>query len=302
MSREEQYQLDLEKRIQKHGKRLRKLFHDANARMIDEITRLFVRYYESGEDLKSMIYNASRLNLIMARIGEILTQLGEEENALLRQTWGEEYKRSIYHHLYFIEQDYRVGVKLPQVTMEMILAAVDFPWEGRHFSKRIRLRTDLLAAAMEDVITQAAIQGWSVTRTAKEIRLRTDESWSNALRLARTELNRAAAQGQTTAYLANSDIIAEKEFCATLDQRTSSQCRRADGKRFPLDYDTPANPGKEGERIPNHPNCRSYWRPVIKSNVLEKLERERSYRIGNERGYTNARTYEEWAKQKGIAV
>jgi SPP1 gp7 family putative phage head morphogenesis protein len=302
MSREERYQEELEQRIMKHGKKLRGLFNRSNARILAEINDLYARFAESGEELVSLIYNASRLDLILGSIRTILKELGQEEEQELRQAWGEEYKRSILHHLYFIEQDFQVGVTIPQINPGMILAAVERPWEGRHFSKRIRMRTDLLAAAMEDVITQAAVQGWGVSRTAKEITLRTSESWSSALRLARTELNRAAAQGQTTAYQANADIIGEKEFCATLDKRTSSQCRKADGKRYPLDYDTPENPGREGERIPNHPNCRSYWRPVIKSKVLERLERQRSYRIGREeRGYTPARTYEEWAKAKRLS-
>ncbi|WP_400162913.1 minor capsid protein [Brevibacillus sp. TJ4] len=302
MSREERYQEELEQRIAKHGKKLRGVFNGSNARIIGEINDLYARFAESGEELVSLIYNASRLDIIMGTIRGVLRELGQEEERELRQTWEKEYKQSIFHHLFFLEQDFQIGVTLPQINPGMILSAIERPWEGRHFSKRIRMRTDLLAAAMEDVITQAAVQGWGVTRTAKEISMRTTESWSSALRLARTELNRAAAQGQTAAYQANADIIGEKEFCATLDRRTSSQCRKLDGKRYPLDYDTSDNPGREGERIPNHPNCRSYWRPVIKSAVLDKLQRERSYRIGKqERGYTSARNYEEWAKAKGIA-
>ncbi|MFE1631063.1 minor capsid protein [Brevibacillus reuszeri] len=300
MSREERYQEELEARILKHGIKLKKAFTKANKQIVQEITNLYSRFTESGEDLVSLIYNASRLDQLMTSVRTILHALRGEEEQQLRITWGEEYKLSIFHHLYFLEQDLKIGVLLPQLNSGMVLAAVERPWQGRHFSKRIRLRTDLLAAAMEDVITQGAIQGWGVTRTAKEITNRTSESWSSALRLARTELNRAAAQGQTMAYQVNADIVSEKEFCATLDKRTSSQCRKFDGKRYPLDYDTTENPGREGERIPNHPNCRSYWRPVLKSKVAEKLERERSYRIDRERGYTAAKTYGEWENIRRI--
>jgi hypothetical protein len=187
MSREERYQEELEQRIMKHGKKLRGLFNRSNARILAEINDLYARFAESGEELVSLIYNASRLDLILGSIRTILNELGQEEEQELRQAWGEEYKRSILHHLYFIEQDFQVGVTIPQINPGMILAAVERPWEGRHFSKRIRMRTDLLAAAMEDVITQAVVQGWGVSRTAKEITLRTSESWSSALRLARTE-------------------------------------------------------------------------------------------------------------------
>ncbi|MCM3143844.1 minor capsid protein [Brevibacillus sp. MER 51] len=302
MSREERYQEELEARIEKHGVKLKKLFSKANKSIVQEITDLYARFAESGQELVSLIYNAARLDHIMTSIKTILHTLRMEEEQQLRITWAEEYNLSLFHHLYFLEQDAQVEVRLPQINTGMVLAALERPWKGRHFSKRIRMRTDLLAAAMEDVITQGAVQGWGVSRTAKEITKRTSESWSSAQRLARTELNRAAAQGQTMAYQANSDIVSEKEFCATLDKRTSSECRKLDGKRYPLDYDTADNPGREGERIPNHPNCRSYWRPVLKSKVLEKLERERSYRIDQERGYTSARTYEEWRREKGISV
>ncbi|NRS15829.1 minor capsid protein [Brevibacillus sp. HB1.4B] len=300
MSREERYQEELEARIAKHGNKIKKAFTKANKKIVQEITSLYSRYAESGESIQSLIHNANRLEGIMGAINNTLVALGLEEETQLRIAWGEEYTNSIFHHLYFIEEELKIGVNIPQINGGMVMSAIETRWTGRPFSKRIRTRVDLLSAAMEDVITQSAIQGWGITRTAKEITLRTEENWSSAVRLARTELNRAAAQGQTMAYQANSDIVSEKEFCATLDKRTSSECRKLDGKRYPLDYDTADNPGREGERIPNHPNCRSYWRPVMKSKVLEKLERERSYRIDQERGYTSARTYKEWAKEKGL--
>ncbi|MFP3390614.1 minor capsid protein [Brevibacillus sp. SIMBA_040] len=300
MSREERYQEELEARILKHGAKLKKAFTKANKNIVQEITNLYSRYTESGESMQSLVHNANRLEGIMGIINNTLVALGLEEESQLRFAWGEEYKNSIFHHLYFIEDELKIGVNIPQINGGMVMSAIETRWAGRPFSKRIRTRVDLLSAAMEDVITQSAIQGWGITRTAKEITLRTEENWSSAVRLARTELNRAAAQGQTMAYQANADIISEKEFCATLDKRTSSQCRKLDGKRYPLDYDTAENPGRERERIPNHPNCRSYWRPVLKSKVAEKLERERAYRIDSEKGYTSARTYKEWAEAKGL--
>lgn len=300
MNREEGYQLRLEKRIAQYARKLKKVFAEGKKAISDEIARLYAMNAAASDP--SYAFRAQRLEAVMERIRSALFSLGQEEEAQLRIAWGEEYKRSVLEHLFFIEQEIAVAVTIPQINVAAVWAAVERPWEGRHFSKRIRLRTDLLAASMEDIITQSQTQGWSMQRTAKEIANRCDESWSNAVRLARTEMNRAAAQGQTMAYQANSDIIGEKEFCATLDDVTSKVCWKADGKRFPLDYDTPENPGKEGERIPNHPNCRSYWRPVIKSAVLDKLQRERSFKLGEQKGYTSARTYQEWAKEKGVVA
>lgn len=299
-TREEKYQIALDKRVVKYGAKLRGAFNKAKEQIVGEVNALYALNAETG--IQAFADRADRKNNTLQRVRAVLFMLGQTEEAQLTAQWGEEYKLSALNHLFFIEQEHKVGVNIPMLNGGSIMAAVQRPWEGRHFSSRIRTRTDLLAAAMEDIITQASIQGWGVTRTAKEIRARCDESWSNAVRLARTEINRAAAQGQSMAYMANDDILGEKEFCATLDTVTSSACRKQDGKTYPLDYDTPDNPGKEGERIPNHPNCRSYWRPVIKSAAIAKLKRERSYRLEEgQRGYTSARTFDEWAKEKGVA-
>jgi hypothetical protein len=47
---------------------------------------------------------------------------------------------------------------------------------------------------------------------------------------------------------ANTDIVSEVEMVATLDSKTSQQCRSMDKRRFPVD---------SGPRPPFHPNCRT---------------------------------------------
>ncbi|WP_331281021.1 hypothetical protein [Brevibacillus thermoruber] len=81
MSREERYQEELEQRIMKHGKKLRGLFNRSNARILAEINDLYARFAESGEELVSLIYNASRLDLILGSIRTILKELGQEEDS-----------------------------------------------------------------------------------------------------------------------------------------------------------------------------------------------------------------------------
>lgn len=60
-------------------------------------------------------------------------------------------------------------------------------------------------------------------------------------------------------YGANSDIISEEVYVATLDSRTTEQCAALDGKRFPVG---------QGPLPPVHWNCRSTRVAVIDGEVL----------------------------------
>src|SRR4051812_28378590 len=64
-------------------------------------------------------------------------------------------------------------------------------------------------------------------------------------------------------YRANSDIVKEWEWLATLSDRTCGACLALDGRRFPLTV----------EFQPSHPNCRCTSIPVI--DGVPPIEREK---------------------------
>jgi SPP1 gp7 family putative phage head morphogenesis protein len=181
------------------------------------------------------------------------------------------------------------------------------PWlpDGKTYGNRIRSNTQYLAEKMEVALEEALSKGWSVNRTARHIQETANEGFYNAVRLARTELNRAAAQGANHIYMQNADILDGKRWNATLDARTAPKDAQNDGKVFELSYDTPENPGKAGQRIPNHPNCRCKWTPILSALGISTKERiargegDSKTEFG-ERIYTNARTYKEYAKERGL--
>ncbi len=74
----------------------------------------------------------------------------------------------------------------------------------------------------------------------------------------RTAVQHVANGARNTFFLQNSDLIAKEQFVATLDSRTTPQCRALDGKRYPL--------GK-GPQPPLHFNCRSL-RVAVLDDVL----------------------------------
>lgn len=68
----------------------------------------------------------------------------------------------------------------------------------------------------------------------------------NAGAIVRTAVQHVATQARLETFKANPDIVAEVDWVSTLDNKTTSQCRSLDGRRFKLDV---------GPRPPLHINC-----------------------------------------------
>lgn len=70
----------------------------------------------------------------------------------------------------------------------------------------------------------------------------------NASAVVHTAIQHVSSQARMEVANANIDIVSEVEMVATLDSKTSQQCRSMDKRRFPVD---------SGPRPPFHPNCRT---------------------------------------------
>lgn len=70
----------------------------------------------------------------------------------------------------------------------------------------------------------------------------------NASTVVHTAIQHVSSQARMEVAKANTDIVSEVEMVATLDSKTSQQCRSMDKRRFPVD---------SGPRPPFHPNCRT---------------------------------------------
>ncbi|MGG3803159.1 minor capsid protein [Metabacillus fastidiosus] len=217
------------------------------------------------------------------------------------------YTESYYFHAFAVEQAARVAVVAPVLTAGHVVGVMINPWlpDGRTYSDRLRANTEYLAKKMVETVERAMGSGWSINRTAREIQNNAQEGYYNSVRLARTEMTRAAAQGANHVYMQNVDIMDGKRWNAVLDARTAPKDAQNDGEIFPLSYDTPENLGVAGKRIPNHPNCRCKWSPVLSAlgiSVRERIARgpgDSKKKFGA-RTYTQARTYKEYARERGL--
>jgi SPP1 gp7 family putative phage head morphogenesis protein len=312
----EKYQRILDKRVARYAKEIRPFWIRALRRIEREIKAILDEYVDANgvpitrfpiapEKLRNMRRALEHLNLLLAQIAAILK--GTEQSEKLRNNLAYTYAESYYLHAFGLEQAARVSVAVPIITEAHVMGVLANPWlpDGATYSERLRANTAYLAQKMQRAVEEATTQGWDWNRTARRIQEIADEGYLNAVRLARTELNRAANQGASYLYMQNADILDGKRWNATLDSRTAPKDAANDGKIYPLEYDTPEMPGRPGERIPNHPNCRCKWSPYISYLGVQKKGRiargvEDTPDNFGERTYTKAATYREYAKERGL--
>lgn len=206
---------------------------------------------------------------------------------------------------FILEQVAKCKVTVPNLNTSGVLGIIANPWlpDGATYSARIRKSVDLVAEQAEKTVKELATKKMQYSDAAKELSKRIDESYYNGSRIIRTEMTRANALGTSYSLMENADIVEGKYRDATFDSKTSAYCAAdADySKRNPydVDYDTPMNPGLPGRRIPNHPHCRCRWVAILSALGIKDRQKAALDRNG-ERYYTEASSYDEYAKEVGL--
>jgi len=306
------YEVLMQRRALKFGDKIAPIWQRTAQRLDKEIRSLLLQYSNpdgtlSEAKLRTMGYKIANMDKLRQSILQNLGQTTAPLTEGLGNAIGYEYVRAINYTAYGLEQAAQVAINVPQVTAAQVMGVINNPWlpDGKNYSDRIRQNTQYLADKMYNSIGRGVTEGWDVNKTAREIQRTAGEGYFNSVRLARTEFTRAASQGASQLYMENSDVLDGKRWNATLDSRTAARDARNDGKVYQLEYDTPEIPGKPGERIPNHPHCRCRWTPILSALGISTKERiargdgDTADSFG-ERIYTKARTYEDYAKERGL--
>ncbi len=110
----------------------------------------------------------------------------------------------------------------------------------------------------------------------------TQISRKNAAAITRTAVNALMHAARDEFFDANPGVFEKERFVATLDARTTPQCRSLDGKVFPKG---------EGPRPPLHFNCRSIRVPYFDGDVLH---------VRPARSSTEKQMLREFARQEGL--
>ncbi|MGP9042113.1 minor capsid protein [Cytobacillus kochii] len=312
----ERHQDILDQRAIKYAAEITPMWKRIGRNITDEIRAIYKEVQDAqGVPIERKPIDAAKYRNMQRQIGrlrklqqQLVDMLGnEEQKAKLDRNLAYSYTEAYYFNAFGLEQAAKVAVNVPILTQGHVIGVLINPWlsDENTYGNRIRANSQYLASKMVKTLENAMGAGWSVNRTAREIQNNAQEGYYNAVRLARTEINRAAAQGANHVYMQNADIMDGKRWNAVLDSRTAPKDAANDGEIFDLDYDTPENPGEPGRRIPNHPNCRCKWSPVLSAlgvSTKERIARGDGDTKSNfgERIYTEARTYKEYAAKRGL--
>lgn len=161
-------------------------------------------------------------------------------------------------------------------------------------------------AKMTSAVAQGVLQGEAIPKIASRLRNVTDMSYRASIRNARTMLTSSENLGRQASFERAQDmgIEMEKQWLATLDDRTRDSHALMDGERVPLDenfsngLEYPADPSGDPEEIYN---CRCTMVTAIKGfeKALTDFDLSENEKLGG-------MSYDEWKdahrEQEGITV
>lgn len=231
----------------------------------------------------------SRLEAIEASANIRLAQIAPEHvNQMF--TGLELAGREMYNLTMFdIQRGLGVGFDFAHLSQKDLMATINHPWSGDHFSNRVWNNTDVVAERIRKTMEENFITGrsWRRCLDAVSDQALIDSTYA-ASRILRTETAYVANEMEAEAY--EEAGIGEYQYVATLDARTSAICQEMDGKRYKL------KDRKAGTNYPPmHPHCRSTTIAVIDGFDITKLERSsRDSETGESKRVPADMTYKEW--------
>ena len=250
--------------------RMLALLNRSDTRLLDELS---VALEQVAPTLFSMERLESLLTSVRSISAAIYQELGQKLNKELEEFVG--YELSYQHQM--LVSHVPVGVHVAVVSAPQVYAAaMSRPFQG------VLLRQvwgDLDASKMKRVrqaIAQGYVEGKTTPQIIREIRGTKAKGYVDGLiekdrrdvaAVVRTAIGHTAGFAQDKAMAANADIIKALQWSATLDLRTSPQCRIRDRLLYTPDDHKPI-----GHKVPwlsgpgrLHWRCRSGQVPVLKS-------------------------------------
>ena len=252
----------LEKDINKLEKKLLKSFKDARKEVLNELKIVYA-------DIESTEYTKYQIDNLLTSINNALDNLYSNNEKEVNKGLADIYK----------EMDKQASIDLNNsfntVNENLVRETLKTNWSGLSFSERIWEHRRSLALTIKSELNKGFIRGESLQDISKIISDKFDTSFSNAMRLVRTESCWVMNEATVNNYKENG--IKEYEFMAFLDSKTSKECRDLDGKKFSIEeYQAGVN------LPPLHPNCRSCIVPIVEDIKKPKEVVKEDVKVDNE--------------------
>jgi SPP1 gp7 family putative phage head morphogenesis protein len=200
-------------------------------------------------------------------------------------------KEAYYRTMFDTHRGLGLGFEFATIPHRVIETILKNPWSGQHFSKRVWHNTDELAQRITKVITGGFMSGTSSKKMVSELQDLSQMGKHAANRLIRTETTYMANAAEVESY--KEAEVDQYLFIATLDSKTSPQCRKNDLKVYNV------NEAKAAKNLPPlHVFCRSTTRAYFGEDTLEKIQRRaRDPVTGKNILIPGSMNYLEWEKQ-----
>lgn len=245
---------------------------------------------EKELNVLAMRSRITRLDKLYAETLVEIAKLDQETRDKISEFLPSAYRDFYYHTLYDIGQKHGLDSAVSQVDSEQIEKVLRTPWSGKNYSTRIWKNGRKLAQTIRDVTVQAVHRGSSVQALAQQVSQRMGVGYRQSVRLVRTELN--YVQNHAALDGIKDSGMKYYRFVATLDKRTSPQCRSHDGHVYPVDDYSPGSTAP-----PLHPHCRSTIVGSLKGDSKPKGKRAARNPDGNYIRVPASMTYAEWYQQ-----
>lgn len=210
---------------------------------------------QNGEIRPNDLYKYNRYFEMHNKLNQTLTMLGGKEVKIYHKELLNMYEQ--VQDIITKEAPHALGSVV--VDNELATKALDAVWcaDGKHWSDRVWRNKEALQSSIERGLMDCIVRGVPKDEFVKDLMKRFNVSFSQADRLARTELsfiqNQAAADRYQRAGIDKYEILAAR------DERTSDICREQNGKIYEF------SKMQVGVNYPPfHPNCRTTVIPVLK--------------------------------------
>ena len=232
--------------------------------------------------MRSRINRLDELHSVVLRE---VDNLARKQSTTMDIFLGSQYKEG------FLQSAFDIRKYVPNVPVHLsnddVKAALRTQWSGKNYSERIWGNADKLASVLKQEVVNGLHRGTDVRTMARNVAKRMNVAYKNAIRLVRTEHNYI----QNKAHIDSIKDAGMKyfKFVATLDKKTSAQCRDHDGKIYPIDEVV------QGLNAPPlHPHCRSVIVGSRKSYNYRKGKRIAKDANGGTIYVPNDMVYEDW--------
>ena len=207
----------LEKDINKLEKKLLKLFKDTRKKVLNELKIIYA-------DIEASEYAKYQIDNLLTSINNALDNLYHKNEEQLTKAFIELY--------YKFDKEANIDLDIKDsfntVNENLIRETLKTNWSGLSFSERIWEHRRKLAFTIKGELSKGLIRGESLQDISRIISDKFDTSFSNAVRLVRTESCWVMNEATINNYKENG--VKEYEIMAFLDNKTSKICKSMDGE------------------------------------------------------------------------